>query len=137
MELDLIAQWLYETLSGDATLAGMVDARIYEDMAPEAASHPLIVFELAESADENAVNGSRAAVSAEVTVRAIGEGLDFAPLAPVVNRVDALLHQQRGSVTGLDILGCVRLRSIKYPEADTDAHYVHRGGVYRIWAEPA
>jgi hypothetical protein len=42
-ELGIIDQWLYETLTGDVTVAAAVGSRVYADVAPAGATYPCVV----------------------------------------------------------------------------------------------
>ena len=43
-ELARVEQWMYSTLSGDATVNSIMGTRIYADEAPQGTGFPLIIF---------------------------------------------------------------------------------------------
>jgi hypothetical protein len=126
--------WLYTTLTEDGTLAALVGDRVYADLAPGDAAHPLVVFALQSSVDLLAVGAVRVWAEQVYQVQAIGEGSAYAALAAVADQVDTLLHRASGTVTAGTVWSCVREGELRYTETDRGVTYHHLGALWRIMA---
>lgn len=120
--------WLYSTLTGDATLQALVGTRVYRDVAPAAASYPLVVFSLQAGTDLMVVGATRVWSNLVCVVRAVGLAQTYATLQQIASRIDELLH----AAVGTDVLMCVREVPIDYTETDYGESYAHVGGQYRL-----
>lgn len=125
-------QWLYSKLSTDATLISLVGTRIYSYVAPAGTLTPFVVYAYQGGQDIAEVGNYRIFNSGLYQVKAIGQGLSMAAIAPIAHRIDALLQRASGSVAGGSILACVREQPISYLELSNGVRYNHLGGIYRI-----
>jgi hypothetical protein len=91
------------------------------------------VFNYAGGNDENAVNGSRNSIRALYNIKAVAKGGGFGTAAAIMAEVDALLHQQGGSVSGLTVQDVIRESAVHYTEGDSGVVYFHDGATYRLW----
>jgi len=120
----VIQKWIYDTLSADSTLAGLLAGQkaknyqqgIYAEIAPEkdAISQkmpqlPYIVFSRAgsDSSDQFVICGSRYLTSPlfRVTIWDQSNGsLSYKNLKSIADRVDVLLDQQNETIDGISYL---------------------------------
>jgi hypothetical protein len=141
LELDAVEKWLYETLSGDDTLRTAVGADegvrfVFEGAQPQ--DSPLercVVFQYIDATDEKVVGAVRIFTTALYQVKGVGEGDDYAPLAPVVARIDALLDRAKGTNAYGEVWGCTREMSFRDPgpAVENGVPYRQAGGRYRLY----
>ncbi len=133
-EPNIAANWIYSTLAADATLAGLVGTRIYEDVRPNTVTaFPYIVFQLQSPGNDLLGVGPRRVWSELLyVVRGIAQGtLYTGNLTLIANRIDALLHGKQAAVTG-GYIRCWRERPFRRAERTDERDYRHLGGEYRI-----
>ncbi len=112
----LAEEWLYATLSGDTTLAGLVGSQIYAGEAPESASYPLIVFQLYSSLDADGSGFAYYLTVNQYLVTAADRVGSIAGLDTIARRIFELLHGQANVVlTNGAMLACQRERNITRP----------------------
>lgn len=132
-ELDRAAQFLAARLGGDATLAGYVGGRIYQDLAPATASWPVVTFAPLSAPDTSANGATR--VLTRILYLIKGITLDDLPqAAAIADRLDALLQGASGPA-GSDgyVAGVARESGFSYTElAEGGGIYRHLGGQYRV-----
>jgi hypothetical protein len=145
METSAAETWIYGTLAGDATLAGLVGARIYNTRRPSdgalgLGALPCVVFQLQASNDLMVVGATRVWSRLTYVVRGIGEPLPPSyegTLRSVADRIDALLHGKSGSSGAGVVWSCVRVRPFQMaevPPALGGREFRHLGGVYEVQA---
>lgn len=135
IEVLRVDQWLYATLTGDATLAAAVSTRCYSDVAPQGAAFPLLLFTMMDGTDVMGVGTARIMVNAIYQVKVIGQGSSYSPLKPIADRIDAVLQGKTGSVVDGVILACTREQPIRYMEIAGETQYRHLGGLYRVFVQ--
>jgi hypothetical protein len=129
--------WLYTTLSGDATLTGYVGTQIHAETAPDDATYPLVRYTMISSNDRLVGGGARLWLDALYLVEVIARSESYGgALAAAYGRVDALLHAQRGTVSGGgEVHACYREEHRRSSNKEADGKIYRRlGGVYRILA---
>ena len=137
-EIDAADKWITAQLTGDAALAALVGARIYDGEAPPGAAYPLVTWTAASPPrDVMAEGGERILSIAVYLVQVFGQGRDYGLLRPIANRIDELLHQARGTVTDGVVFGCVRESAVKLAETYEGQSYRRLGGYYRLWVQAA
>ena len=137
IETAVAEQWLYERLTGDSTLMGLLGndpSRVVGYLAPEGTPEPFVVFQHQASSDMMVVNGQRIWSNLVYVVKVVDRGESFSQAWDIAQRVDAVLHRASGTVSTGEVLECVRERLIAYVEHDGKEMYRHVGGVYRIYA---
>jgi hypothetical protein len=139
-ELTRTEQWLYATLSGDATLAGLCtdgDDGVHADVVKPGAAYPAVVFQYQGGADVRGAGPLRIMVNAVWVVKFGVEGRDMLAAQPGADRIDELLQAASGTVDGADIVSCVRDAPFRMAEDDADSkrHFRWLGGIYRIFAQ--
>lgn len=138
-EITRIEKWIYGLLSGDGTIAGIVGTRIYAGIAPASATFPCIVYlPLSAGEDVRGPGATRIWAAPLYLVKAITQGGSVAALQTLVDRIDALLHGQKGGTADATIQYCVRERPFRMTtvEAPGNTVYQHLGGEYRVAASP-
>ncbi len=131
--IEIISDWLFSTLSGDATLSAMVGGRVTEEPYPMEWQMPFVVFDLSGTRDVLGVGDVRIDTTSTYVVKAINKGTSWGSVLPIAKRIDALLHGKtattaRGNIT------CVRESVIAVPETVQAIQFRHLGGLYRIRA---
>lgn len=136
-------RWLFERLSGDATLTGMLGGaeapRIYTDAAPRLATptvYPILL--LLAPAPGRPVMGVGATIimfDELWMVKGVTKGNSYAPLGAMMNRADAILHKASGTTTGGVVIGCIAENAVHYDEVDNGVVYKHLGRYYRIYTQ--
>lgn len=129
------AQWLYETLDGDATLMGLLGSgeRIHEQPAAQESAFPFVTFQLQSDVDIMTADTRNRIMSDQLwLVRATDATASFATLKTIANRIDVLLQNANGSADGATVFHCSREESFRLTEIDNGKQYRHLGGIYRI-----
>ncbi len=146
-DMQIATTWITTTLSGDATLRGLIDAIrvargiaaggrfVYEQPAPNEAKYPLIVFQsVGPEPDLVGLGGLRIKSAGEWLVRVVDEAESYASLWAIDARIDALLHHPAGgTVAGVGlVISSLRVRPYKATLPEGGTLYKHLGGVYRL-----
>lgn len=134
-EIVTAERWLYETLTGDAAIAGMVGAGVYSDAAPSSATYPMVLFAMLSATDLRVVGPARIWSNMLYVVRGIHETSSKAALDALASRIDAVLHAAAGSTDGGSIYACVRERPYQLSETLSGRRFMHLGGVYRLFVK--
>jgi hypothetical protein len=140
METSAAETWLYATLTGDATLTGLVGARVYNTRRPADGAMPCVVFQLQASGDVMVVGAVRVWSRLTYVVRGIAEPVPPSyegTLKSIAGRIDALLHGKSGSNGAGTVWSCVRVRPFQMAETPPQLggrEFRHLGGVYEIQA---
>ena len=135
METARIRAWIYTTLTGDATLAGLIGARAYHGVAPAGAQYPFVVFQMLSGGNDLIALGAIRIWAAPLfLIKAVCKGSSSGPVEPVANRIDQLLHAKSGTVANGAIWECVRERPFDLPTNEDGTVYQQLGGEWRIKA---
>jgi hypothetical protein len=130
-------RFIYDTLTGDATLAGMVGTRIYSEVAPHNMDSPWVVYQC-QTPEGRSVNGLGAVqimLDEIYTVRVIREGNSYDPIEDAADRMIELLHGKHGAVSGGYALACVMTGPVKYMTLENGKPYRHLGAMFRIYSQ--
>lgn len=138
LETAVTDTFLYQTLTSDATISGIIGTRCYADFAPQGSALPAIIFQLQATTDLNGVGSQRVMVNNLYVVKAVMETASYGGnLATLAQRIDTLLHRQQlriGANSGY--VWCRRERVFRLAEVgDGGKQYRHLGGVYRIYSQ--
>ena len=158
-ELVSCDQWIYETLTGDTTLAGLVatawaaaqappivpapasrpDRWVFSGVAPQGTLTPYIVFHCLSAPDVLGGFATRVMTKPLYQVKVIGKGSSFLALAAIAGQLDADLcgADVNTTVAGVTVQGVYRERAISYPELVDNVRFNHLGGLYRLIASGA
>lgn len=138
-ELRAASEWLFATLTEDATVASLVSARVYEGQAPQGAAFPLLVFAFVAGQDRNAYDGSdRLAARPLYLLKAVCQGGSFENADIIAAAVDEALKNASGTriIASVEYrLSCLgREQPLRLLEAAPGGKQ-HRtvGGTYRLW----
>lgn len=130
---------LFDTLSGDETLTGMLAApdAIYHDLAPADARPPYIVFQALPGSRQWAFQGGEIRWPLWL-FQSIDRSESSSAAEDVDARVDALLSNATFTIEGFKLLDIRRLTDVPKPPSADEGEIVHSvGGIYRIGVEPA
>lgn len=138
-------RWLWATLEPTVRAAGLVDringvqrTRLFYGVAPTDAGYPFVTFDmLSPGADLVVLGGTRVWSNMLWRVDVVTQSGSTGAIEGVVNQIDALLHNQRGSVTGGVVLDCIREVPDERNVDEGGVQYVFSGGLYRIKAQVA
>lgn len=135
IEQDAAAQWIFSTLHGDATLQALVTGGldVYEGVAPEGSAFPSIVFQILSGRDVMVTGAIRIWTELVVLVKVIGKQSSFAALAPIVARIDQLLHKGSGTTSDGQTWGSIREQPFRLAEVENGIQYQSSGGLYRLF----
>lgn len=130
-----IRSWLYQTITGDTTLAGLIGTRFYHGVAPAGTQYPFVVAQMLSGGNDLlGVGGIRIWAAPLFIIKAVCKGSSTGPVEPVANRIDAVLHAASGTVTNGVIWECVRERPFDLPTLEDGVNYQQLGGEYRVRA---
>lgn len=134
-----IDEWLYASLTGDSTLAGIVGNRVYSEMAPDTATFPFVLFAHLSSVDVPTHNQYRIMVDAVYVVRGIVQDMSYnAESKAMAEAIDRILHRSSGGSAdsgGALIFTSQRTQPFRVAEQQSGKSYRHLGGQYRIYAQ--
>lgn len=133
------AQWLYATLSGDATLvAALPDgtAGICQEKAPQGTRFPYVVFAMLDPGQVLDTTGPSQEViwvDSVWLVKAVDQSSSYGTLTTVAARLAALLNKRAGTVALGEVWSCRYVRPMQLSETGPGGEqYRHLGATYRI-----
>lgn len=133
-EIPLINKWLYQTLNVPA-ITVYATGGIYTWPIPDKAVPPYILFQEQGLHDVAGTGTARIGVAGEWLVRFIAETNSYEGNMTLAARaITTILHAKRGSITGLTVWGCARVRPFQLVETEDSRQFRHLGGFYNIWA---
>lgn len=138
LETIAMKQFLTTKLTADSALAAVVSTRIYDGVAPAAATFPCVVFQnqSAGGIDVVATGALRIMTDSLFVVKGIARTQSFmGDLKTIATRIDAALHGISGTATDGTVIACVRERAFELIETTDGVQYRHLGGVYRLLAQ--
>lgn len=127
-------EWLYETLTGDATLMALVQG-VYDSIVPQnvALSATVVLFSFQSSRDAFGVGSHRVMADNAYLVRAVAQTASYATVQAAADRIDALLHRiNNQTLNNGQMISAWRESIFKAAEVEQGIHYRHLGGIYRI-----
>lgn len=135
-ELASAQEWLYTTLSGDATLAGYAPGGVYPDLAPDGTATPYVVFSLqSPGVDSLTMAAVRVLANPLYQVVCVAEASKFVAVANAASEIDDLLKRTSGTVTGGYIGSCYREQPVEKAELINTVVWKSLGGLYRLAVE--
>ena len=133
--IQIIEPWIYETLSGDSQLAGMVEDRISGTLSPVLLGTPYVTFLLQSPLDIIGIGGTLISTDNLYIVKAVTQTSTWDDLLPIAQRIDLLLHRPGQIMTEeFGSLTCIRERRFQQAEEAGDLQYRHLGSIFRIRA---
>lgn len=140
--LPIVADWIEETLTGDATLQGLVGSMrvsngpwVFEDYLPDDAAFPSIVFQNQGSVSVRGVGPTVFMEDTLYVVKAIAQVDNYSPLRAIANRCEALVADRHNIIRpDGEILGTAKEAPFQLAEVDAGRQFRHLGGIFRIYA---
>jgi hypothetical protein len=139
-------RFLHERLAPVVTAAGWTwtppggssEPRLFDGLAWGGASFPYVVIQiLSPGNDRHTQDGSDIWSDPLYLVKAVTEGTDTEDIEPVVDAIDAALHNTRGSMAGARVVECWRERRHEQPELTDGRFYINCGAEYRLRLQEA
>lgn len=125
-------RWIYATLSGDATLTGLVGSRIYADIAPSDSTFPAVVYNLMGMNPVQVVGMTTIARECIYQVKVIHDSGSYATCETIIERIRTLLQGAVGSATGGAIVQCNEDGDSRFVEFVDGKVYRHMAVSFRI-----
>ncbi len=129
----IIEPWLYETLSKDPALTGIVGDRVHANIAPQS-DFPYLTFGLESTRDVQNHQGAVVLVDAIYLVKLVDNAESYDRITPGAARLSTLLHRPAGVTTPAGHLTVVRDRIVQYPQIADGIQYRHLGARFRFEA---
>lgn len=123
--------WVIKTLQDDATLDTMVNG-VYSERIPRGQALPAIRVADMAPGDVNSQNGTRIMVRGFYLVAVVDDVDTWAPLAPIADQIDVVLHRAAGVLSPVRVLQVFREEPYKQHEEEGDVQFRHLGGMYRL-----
>lgn len=128
---------LYAKLTSDATLMAIATGGVYNSLAIQSATYPLILFQQIRGTDQYTFT-RRVSTQHRYQIKCINEGYDNEPCRAAMERIDTLLTDQTLTVTGKTFWMARRISEFAYAEpALSGKAYQHVGGDWLIELAPA
>lgn len=127
--------WMYGVLSADATMQSLVGDRIYIDEAEPEAAAPFVVIGFVDERETANAEAEIVMMQELWLVRAVAEGRDYGPCAPIIERVMQLLHKQQGSTAAGIVVGCKGENRVRYATVEDGIDYRQIGRYFRIYTQ--
>lgn len=135
--LTRIEQWIFQQLSGDATITGIVGQRIYADEAPQGAPFPLVLFAHIGNVDIVRTLGTGRVNKSIFIVRAVGTGSTAqGSLKTVADRFDEVLLTTGVTLDGIHLSTQHDQEAIR-KDSENGIPLSYLGSYYLIFSQPA
>jgi len=132
-------KFIYTKLSASTALTALVGNRIYSELAiskpGEVIVYPHVVFMWGGGQDAKVMAGKSLFLDEIYTVKIVGVGNNYNNIEAGAEAIQTALHNQRGVVTGGQVLLCQRQAPVKFVEVDGGKIYRHLGATYRIFSK--
>lgn len=132
--MNQVDQALYQALTGSSELMARVSG-VFNGLAPEAASEPVVVFQEIAGTDAYTLN-RRASRELVYLVKCVDRGASAKQAGEVYDIIDSILHDATLSVPGYATLYTRREADRKYTEIEAGVQYWHVGATYRVVIAP-
>jgi len=137
-EVALAFEWLYSTLSGDATLSSLAPGGVYRALAPpQLTTTPYVIFGFMSGTDTVTMNAYRIMAELTMQVKAVGPASSVAGVYQAAEQIDVLIGLVR-TYTNLPAgysLSCWRQSPLEVDELVDGELWTNCGGLYRIQIE--
>jgi len=119
------------------TIVNLVDQQVFNQQAPENATHPFIIFDLNAGGSIN--TSANRYFDAKYLVKAVTSSGEFGNAAETAallsEAIYAALHEQNFGMDAIwQLVRCQHLTIVKYVENVERRQYWHNGGIYRVRA---
>ena len=132
---------LFNKLTGATALTGLLTGgtaspSIYQDLAPEGAVPPYVVFNAQSPSVPQYTYTGVAFENTIYQVKGVTQGPSKSAGGTIAHQIDAALDDQAVSVSGYTLLKCRRLQDVDYTEVVSGVRFSHIGGLFRVWVDP-
>ena len=129
---------LIAKLAGDATLTGLAPGGVFREVAPQGVDEPFIIVQQMTHEDQYLLRRQAAFESVLYLVKVVQQSMSASGVQAAADRIQALLQNGSLTITGYTLTLLQREERIATVEIDEDRdlRYQHRGGLYRLIAEP-
>ena len=142
-ELDVMATFIVDRLKASAPITALVGsgsaARIYQDVAPQNATMPYIVFASLAPNDVSAVGAVRIATRDQWLVKAVIQASSFGGnLTTLADAINTQLHGDSGLsgvASGGRVVHSYRARPFRLSETNNGIAYRWKGAIFNIMAQ--
>jgi hypothetical protein len=101
LESEALADLIYATLHGDATLMATATGGVWRDVAAEEATYPFAVFQVLVSTPTNTLSGVTRFANLQIMIKAVDQSAAHANTRTIIDRARALLAAlARNTVSG-------------------------------------
>ena len=135
-----IEAWITEQLKTDATLAALVQRRVFNEYAPPKTDTPYIVFAIQPGSHYvQGVGDTRLMTRAEYLIKLVTSGAPTNQELEGLDQFDVLIGKQSNAQLNGFLFSGRGLHPVKYvePRPGTAHFYTHSGSVFQIDAYPA
>jgi hypothetical protein len=124
-------------LASDATLAGLLGGpHVYFDLAPQGLT-AFVLVRLVSHAEEAMMPGATAYEVFTYLVKVVIQTSSGDVVKAAAARINDLLHYGAMPITGYALMVVNRRERVRFAELDdVNRAWMHRGGVYDVWAAP-
>lgn len=113
-------KWLFATLTGDATLAAAIGARVYVDVAPQSnTQYPYIVMQMVSSVQVAEIGVERVMDDEVWQVALVSNAPSYVSLETIADRIKTVLHK----ASGTGVIGCVFEQLLRFSEDEAGHVY--------------
>ena len=142
-ELDVMATFIVDRLKASGAITAIVGsgsaARIYQDVAPQGAAFPYIVFSSLAPNDVSAIGAIRIATRDQWLVKAVVQSSSFGgSLTTLADAINTQLHGDdgtSGTASGGNVVHSYRMRPFRLSEVTSGVAYRWKGGIFNIMAQ--
>lgn len=127
--------FLYEKLSGDATLTGLVGSRIYADVAPKVATYPFILFSLVNGTPTRGVGPAVIWFDELWQVAAVDDGRGYETCGEIIDRVRAVLDASSGTLDDGTVVACMEVGYFRFSAVEHGVVYKTLGLEFRVFSQ--
>ncbi len=133
-ELFKLDTYLYSILSADTTLTNLLGGlKIYGEAAPQNTPGPFVIVAFHANTDTQVSAAVRIATRPLVCIKAVTQENTLSAADTIASRIDALIVETRGIVSGLNIACCGRESMLRTWEVDQGLRWNYVGGLYRFF----
>lgn len=135
VEVARALEWIFVTLSTDATIENLVADRVHEGVAPQDTAYPFVIFNHQGGADVRGVGTYRAFDNSLYQVKAVTQSESYDEAVAIADAIDNALQGASGTASGGYIGPAVREQTLMLTEVSKGIVYKSAGGLYRLAAQ--
>ena len=136
-ELQEAKNWIYDKLSANTDITGVVSSRIFADNYPGSFStrtFPYILYNYQGGGEIRGVGKNRQASEPLFQIRVVTQGAPDTNAKLVDKRIDDVLSAATSDVSGDYYFSAERIDPVDRAEYDaTNQRFHNLGGIYRVW----